>query len=117
MSYRPELAFVALVSGANVTPDGGYAPYRTYDLTLADANVQLDNVVNTTPGAVLNFVIRQDNAGSRVLTFDTAYKFSSSAPALPTGSDEEYLLSCVVVTVDGSGTATKIDCARTDALA
>lgn len=116
MSYRPEVALDTLTSAANVTPNGGYAPYRTYDLTLSDANVQLDNVEDTVPGAVLNFIIRQDNAGGRTLTFDTAYKFSGSAPALPTGSDEEYLVSGVVVTVDGTGTATKIDCSRTAAL-
>lgn len=116
LSYRPEVALVVLVSDATVTPNGGFAPYRTYELELADANVQLANVVDTTVGAVLNWAIRQDNAGGRTLTFDTAYKFSSSAPALPTGSDEEYLVSGVVLAVDGNGVATRILCSRTPAL-
>jgi hypothetical protein len=108
--------FVTLVSAASVTPDGGSALIRAYELELADANVQLENVINTVVGAQLKWALRQDGAGGRALTFGTAYEFEAAAPALPVGSNDEYLLEGFVVAVDVNNVATRILCTRTAAL-
>lgn len=63
---------VALTSGTTVAIDASLS--NNFKVTMTGA-CKLSNPTNLTEGMVLNFAIRQDATGGRVLTFDTLYKW------------------------------------------
>lgn len=80
----------ALTDGVNVAVDGSLGP--VFSLTPTQ-NFILDNPTNLRIGKLYFFEITQDGAGSRLITFDTAFK--GTLPTLSTGAGQKDLILCV----------------------
>ena len=82
---------VALTSGTTVAIDASLS--NNFKLTMTGA-CKLSNPTNLTEGMVLNFAIRQDATGGRVLTFDTLYKWpAGTAPTWVTTASAKSFIS------------------------
>lgn len=61
---------------------------------LMAANQSLENPTNLADGMVLNFVVKQDTVGSRLIAFGSMYDFGApGAPVLSTGADKVDFIS------------------------
>lgn len=61
-----------------------------------DSHAQLDNPTNLVAGGTYVFHLNQDSGGTKLLTYDTLYKFpSGNIPLLSTGSSEKDTLTCI----------------------
>jgi hypothetical protein len=98
-------AFVALTDGATVTPSG--ASGRNFTWTTG-GNRTLGAITNCSPGDVFFLEITQDGAGNRILAWASGVYFRSGGlPILSTAAGAKDDLQIKIVTVDGSGTATR----------
>jgi len=68
----------ALTSGTTISVDASLG--NTFTVTLTGSDM-LANPVNPADGQRVIFAVTQDSSGSRTLSYDTAYEFSSALPA------------------------------------
>lgn len=83
---------IVLTSGASVAVDAALGN----NFTLAIANTfTLQNPSNLRDGQILNFRIKQDATGSRIITWGSKYKFPGGvAGVLSTGANDVDFMSC-----------------------
>lgn len=80
--------FVALTDAATIAVDASLS--NNFAVTLAGDRT-LANPSNLTDGMVLNFVIRQDGTGTRLLAYGTKYKFFGSGTVSTPASSVDML--------------------------
>ena len=80
-SQSQSLASSTMTSASTVTPQGYVA--NLFRLTAAH-NFTLVNINAPLVGAIYRLVITQDGTGSRIITWDSYYKFNTAAPTLST---------------------------------
>ena len=70
-------------------------------------NAMLMNPTNPMSGQVINIILQQDSFGSRIITFDTAYKFPGGfVPSLTSAANAKDMLSCQYDEDDGTWNCT-----------
>lgn len=104
-SHKDAKAFVALTDAATVTPDGLSGRNFTW---LIGGNRTLGAITHCAPGDVFLIEPTQDATGSRILAWAAGvYYRSGGLPVLSTPAASKDYLQFKIITVDGSGTATR----------
>ena len=100
------IAQATLSDGAGIVVDIDVS--NNFELELAQ-NSDLANPINVIPGTTINIAFRQNGTGGFTLGYGTAYKFTDGAPVIPTGANNEGMLSCYV-RATAAGVATSMVC-------
>ncbi len=77
----PSYPFIGLTDAANISLDASLGLNFEVTLNVAGATRQLDNPTNPTNGQLIKIRVKQDGVGSRVITFDTKYRFGTDLPS------------------------------------
>lgn len=105
-TFRDAKVWVALVDGATVTPNGLVG--RNFTWTIG-GNRALAAITNCSPNDTFLLEITQDGTGSRILAWASGVYFRAGGlPVLSTAAAGKDYLQLRVITVDGSGTATRV---------
>lgn len=105
-SLRDAKAWVSLVDGATVTPDGESG--RNFTWTIG-GNRTLGAITNCGVNDTFLLEITQDGTGSRILAWASGvYYRAGGLPVLSTTAAAKDYLQLRVISVDGSGTATRV---------
>lgn len=105
-TIRDAKVWVPLMDGATVTPDGLIG--RNFTWTIG-GNRALGAITNCSPNDTFLLEITQDVTGSRILAWASGVYFRAGGlPVLSTTASGKDYLQLRVITVDGSGTATRV---------
>lgn len=105
-TIRDGKVWVALADGATVTPDGRNG--RNFLWTIG-GNRALGAITNCSPNDTFLLEITQDGTGNRILAWaGGVYVRAGGLPVLSTAAGAKDYLQLRVITVNGSGTATRV---------
>lgn len=105
-TIRDAKVWVPLADGATVTPDGLVG--RNFLWTLG-GNRALGAITNCSPNDTFLIEATQDGSGNRILAWASGvYVRAGGLPILSTAAGAKDYLQLRVITVDGSGTATRV---------
>ncbi len=105
-TIRDAKVWVPLIDGATVTPNGLVG--RNFTWTIG-GNRALAAITNCSPNDTFLLEITQDVTGSRILAWASGVYFRAGGlPVLSTTASGKDYLQLRVITVDGSGTATRV---------
>ena len=105
-SIRDAKVWVPLVDGATVAPSG--LAGRNFTWTIG-GNRALGAITNCSPNDTFLLEITQDGTGSRILAWAAGvYYRAGGLPVLSTAAGGKDYLQLRVISVDGSGTATRV---------
>lgn len=105
-TIRDAKVWVPLIDGATVTPNGLVG--RNFTWTIG-GNRALAAITNCSPNDTFLLEITQDGTGSRILAWASGVYFRAGGlPVLSTAAGGKDYLQLRVISVDGSGTATRV---------